>query len=169
MTDPKPRRASVASLSERTPWRAAAKPDNLSRFLAALIDGLIAVGLGYLPYVGGLVGAAYILFRDGLDLPFMDRRSIGKRLLGLRPARLDGKAMTPLASAKRNWTLVPALLTQTVSRLPVLNVVLFPPVALFATVLLVAETMRFLNEPDGRRWGDRLAETRVVQADGARR
>jgi uncharacterized RDD family membrane protein YckC len=70
-----------------------AKADLTKRFLASLIDGLLAGGVSMIPIIGGIIGATYILVRDGLELEFMDRRSIGKKLLKLRPVRLDGQPM----------------------------------------------------------------------------
>ncbi|MFN3414252.1 MAG: RDD family protein [Thermoanaerobaculum sp.] len=81
------------------------KADLGKRFIAALIDGILAAGVSFIPIVGGIIAALYILLRDGLDVEFMDKRSIGKKLMKLRPVRLDGQPMDPVTSAKRNLPL----------------------------------------------------------------
>ena len=79
------------------------KADLGKRFIAAIIDAIIAVVVGFIPLVGGLAATAYWLVRDGMELDFMDRRSIGKRLVKIRPVRLDGAPMDLTTSMKRNW------------------------------------------------------------------
>src|SRR5690606_13204813 len=63
----------------------AAKPDLGKRAIAAIIDGAIAGAVGLIPVIGGVVGALYILLRDGFDFEFMQGRSVGKTLMKLRP------------------------------------------------------------------------------------
>ena len=70
------------------------KADTGKRIVAAVIDCIVAAILNAVPAIGGLVAAAYWLLRDGLDISFMDRRSIGKKVMKLRPIRLDGQPMT---------------------------------------------------------------------------
>ena len=91
------RRAWVATDGTQVPKKA----DRNRRFLAVVIDGLIAGGLSIIPWLGSLLAAAYMLLRDGLDVTFMDRRSIGKRLLRLRPMRDDGAPVTWDVSVRR--------------------------------------------------------------------
>src|SRR5690606_10640683 len=81
----------------------ATKPDVTKRAIAAVIDGAIAGAVGLVPVVGGIVGALYILLRDGFEYEFMDGRSVGKKLMKLRPVRLDGAKMDLPTSARRNW------------------------------------------------------------------
>ena len=68
--------------AETTPPR---KADVGKRIIAAIIDAVIAIIVGFIPFVGGLVATAYWLVRDGLDIDFMDQRSIGKKLVKLHP------------------------------------------------------------------------------------
>lgn len=81
------------------------KPDTVARFLAFLIDAVAVAVIGLVPVIGGLVGIAYVLARDGLAFEFMDGRSIGKKLMKLRPVRLDGLPMDLPTSFRRNWPL----------------------------------------------------------------
>ena len=102
-------------------------PDFGTRFLAALIDGVIAGVVGFVPVVGGLVGAAYLVARDGLDFEFADGRSIGKKIMQLRPIRLDGQPMNLETSVRRNWMFGFGALTQLLLFIPILGWLLMIP------------------------------------------
>ena len=69
------------------------RPDLGKRAIAAVIDAVIAFGIGLVPFAGGIAATAYWLIRDGLDVDFMDHRSIGKKVMKLRPVTLDGQPM----------------------------------------------------------------------------
>lgn len=138
-----------------------------------LLDSLIAgVGAGVF-WIGGfrmygiglLLGAAYILVRDGLELDFMDNRSIGKKIMKLRPQRLDGKPMDIETSVRRNWTLA---LSMAISGLSYLiggwgGLFFLSALAGLAGLLGLAEAILVLTDNEGRRIGDKMAETKVVE------
>ena len=112
-----------------------------SRVYAWLIDVAIALGLGsFVPPLSWAVGTAYWLFRDGL----FDGQSVGKRLMGLTVVRGETRApCTWAGSVGRNllWAI------------PIVN------------LAMAVTTWRALTHaPDGRHWGDRLADTQVVSA-----
>ncbi len=138
------------------------KPDTVARFLAFLIDAVAVAAIGLVPVVGGLVGIAYVLTRDGLAFDFMDGRSIGKKLMKLRPVRLDGQPMDLGTSVMRNWPLTLGSLAQVLLFIPVIGWILIPFVGLAGLVIAVIEVVRVMNDPDGRRWGDQLAGTKVI-------
>jgi uncharacterized RDD family membrane protein YckC len=135
------------------------KADLVKRFIAALIDNVLAALVGAIPVVGGIVGAAYILLKDGLDLEFMDKRSIGKKLMKLRPVRLDGGTMDITTSVQRNW---PLAIGSILSIIPILGWIIAVPVAL---VIGVIELVLVLTDPEGRRLGDKLAGTKVTEVE----
>ena len=103
----------------------------------------VAIILGLATLCGPLGWAAsviYWLVRDGC----FTGQSIGKRLMGLKV--VAGKERRPCrfgTSMVRNVLWV----------IPVVNVLTF------ATALY-----SLFNDPTGRHWGDRLADTRVVKA-----
>ncbi len=134
------------------------------RFFAVLVDGFVAGLLGMVPLIGGLLSTAYMLTRDAIWHTFMTSgdwqgRSVGKRLMGLRVVRLDGGPVDLATSAKRNITLVAGSILIMV---PVLGKFVGPLVALGFAAL---ELFLVVTDPQGRRFGDRWADTVVIQAD----
>lgn len=149
----------MASVPQSTPHKA----DSGKRLIAAIIDGILAAGVSFIPVIGGIIGGLYILLRDGLDIEFMDKRSIGKKLMKLRPVRLDGQPMDPLTSAKRNLPLSVGAIGTIFWVIPILGwivAILFGAVGL---VLGIIELIFVLTDPEGRRMGDKLAETKVIE------
>ena len=153
------------------PGTAYAKADLGKRFVAVLIDSIIA----WVPYavfgmfgirgggLGMLVGAAYILLRDGLAFDFADGRSIGKKLMKLRPLRLDGGPMTMEVSARRNWTLAAGNAFMGAAYLILGWGALFAtPIAMLGGLLGLAEAILVLVDNNGRRIGDKTGNTQVI-------
>ena len=141
--------------------RDAPKADVGKRFIAYIIDAVIAMVLGFVPTVGGILGAAYFIVRDGLDFDFMKQRSLGKKLMKLRPVRLDGQAMDLEASFKRNWMFGLGAL----GAVPFVGWLLSLIVILPALAIGLYELYRVFTDPEGRRWGDDLATTKVIEVD----
>ena len=135
----------------------AGKADVGKRLVAILIDSVLTMIVGVIPVVGGLVGAAYMLVRDGLELDFMDRRSIGKKIMKLRPVRLDGQPMDIGTSVKRN---IPFAIGPAIMIIPILGWVVAPFIALTIGVI---ELVLVLTADDGRRLGDKFADTKVIE------
>ncbi len=142
---------------------AAGKADLAKRFIAMLIDGVLAGIVCIIPFVGGIIGAAYILVRDGLELDFMDHRSIGKKLVKLRPTRLDGQPMDIATSVKRNFPLAIGAVGAVFMIIPILGWIIAILLALVAFVLWIIEAILVVTDPEGRRMGDKFAATKVVE------
>lgn len=145
------------------PPLAKAKADVGKRFIAMIIDAAIAVVLGFIPFLGGILGAAYFLVRDGLEVDFMDRRSLGKKVMKLRPVRLDGQPMDLETSVKRNWMWGLGAITSLLVYIPILGWALIPVVGLIALAIGIFEIYKVLTDAEGRRWGDELAGTKVIE------
>lgn len=142
------------------------KADLSKRFLAALIDGVIAAAVGWIPGLGGILAAGYMLARDGVDHELMPRRSIGKKAMGLAPVRVDGRPMDLETSARRNWMFALGGLTSLLLVIPIIGWLLMIPVLLAALALSVTEVVLVLTDGQGRRLGDRMAGTVVRDAGG---
>jgi len=137
-------------------------PEKITRFLAFLIDGLIAAVLSALPVVGGLLGAAYLVARDGIDVEFMPRRSLGKQILGVDVVRLDGRPMDLETSVMRNWMWGLGPVGGVAAAFPLFGGFLSALVGIFGMAVGLYEAYRVLTDLEGRRWGDDLAQTKVV-------
>jgi uncharacterized RDD family membrane protein YckC len=127
------------------------RADLTTRAVAGLVDFLLIIGLARLPDVIGILSAAgYILIRDGL----FDRRSIGKKLIGLRVVSLEdsGSASTYRDSIIRN---VPLLLAYFLFLIPYVGWVV-------GLIALGAECLTAIGDKMGMRIGDLLARTQVV-------
>lgn len=140
-------------------------PSFQTRVIAFLIDSVIAYAISLLPVVGGLIGGAYMLLRDGLTLDFANGRSIGKHLMKIRPIRLDGQPMDLATSARRNWMFALGLLISALVFIPIVGWLLIPVVAIFSVVIVIIETLNANKKPAGIRIGDKMAGTEVVVAE----
>lgn len=139
------------------------KVDPVLRFLAILIDGVVAAVLSIVPVVGGIAGAAYLVVRDGLEVEYMNERSLGKRVMNLDVVRLDGQPMDIETSARRNWMWGIGGITGALAYIPILGWVLIPIIGLIGLAIGVYEGYRVLTDPQGRRWGDEIARTKVIE------
>ena len=143
---------------------AGGKADLITRLIAAVIDGVVAVILGFITILGGFVAAAYMLLRDGFDVEIINRRSIGKTVMKLRAVSLDGTPMDLPKSATRNWMFALGGLIHALLFIPFLGWVLIPFVAIAAFIIVVVEIYLVVTSDDGRRWGDKLAGTKVIES-----
>jgi uncharacterized RDD family membrane protein YckC len=140
------------------------KADVGKRLVAGFIDVVLCLLVTLLPVAGGLVAVAYLLVRDGLEFDFMDRRSVGKKLMKLRPVRLDGQPVDIATSFRRNILLAVGPFGVLVMLIPVAGWILGALVALCGAVIGVVEIVRIFTDPKGCRLGDDLAGTQVVES-----
>ncbi len=140
------------------------RPDLGKRVLAAVIDAVIAAVVGLVPLAGGIAATAYWLVRDGMDLDFMDHRSIGKKVMKLRPVTLDGRPLDLATSVKRNWMFALGGLTQFFA-MTIIGLVVAVPLGLIAFVIGIIEVVLVITDAEGRRIGDKMAGTRVIETD----
>ncbi len=141
---------------------ASGKADLGKRIVAVLIDSAIAFVIGFIPGIGSLIGAAYMVLRDGMEFDFMNHRSIGKHVMKLHLESVDGASLDITTSLKRNWMfalapLVPLLI------ITIVGWVLVPFVLFGALALMIVELVLVLTDAEGRRLGDKMAGTRVVE------
>lgn len=139
----------ISQLPERTVYP---KAHVLNRFIAKLIDLFLVVAANQIaPPVGFLSGLAYILIADG----FAGGRSIGKRLVGLQTMRVDSRDAAGFReSIVRNLPLGCAQVAFAI-----------PWVGWLVSVAIVAfEGFLIIGNEQGRRFGDEVARTHVLDA-----
>ena len=128
------------------------KAQVLNRGIAKLIDLFIVAAAGQVIVpVGFLAGLAYILIADG----FAGGRSIGKRLIGLQTVLPDRREAAGFReSIIRNLPVAVAHLAFAV-----------PYVGWIVSVAIMAfEAVLILGNEQGRRLGDEVAGTQVLDA-----
>ena len=128
------------------------KADVTTRAIAGMVDLLLIIGLTRLPDVIGFLSAAgYILIRDGL----FDRRSIGKKLIGLRMQSSEGSGteITYRESIIRN---APLFVSYSLFLVPYAGWILGP-------LALGVECLAAIGDERGMRIGDLLARTYVAE------
>ena len=129
------------------------KADLTLRGLARLADFTIAFGMATsAPGVGPLVAAAYLLVADGL----LQGQSPGKRIFGVRAVVPATRA--PAGFQESMLRNAPFAVVTVFWSLPIL----WPAFFLVGLPVIGYEAWQVWDEPLGRRLGDRLAETQVV-------
>ncbi len=126
------------------------KADLGIRFLAALIDGAFCIVLYIIPILGWIIGTVYILLRDGL----FGGESLGKKILGLKTINLEKNQNANFVdSILRNLTLAFAYILMLI---PVIGWIAAP-------IIIIIEALFILSDEKGIRFGDRLANTQVIE------
>jgi RDD family len=128
------------------------KAQVLNRFIAKLVDLLIVAAADKLvPPVGFLAGLAYILVADG----FAGGRSVGKRLIGLQTILPRAREAAGFKeSIVRN---LPFGLAYLMFEIPYVG-------WLVAGAMLSLEGLLIIGNDHGRRLGDEIARTQVLDA-----
>jgi len=126
-------------------------PGLLLRTAAKTIDLiLIAAVIEIIPRAGFFAGLTYLLLGDG----FFDGRSLGKRLINLRVVSFESKASCTFRdSVLRNSTFAAGYLLSVV---PWIGWIFFLIAAVLEFILVV-------GSENGRRLGDELADTVVIE------
>jgi len=126
------------------------KAQVLNRFIAKLIDLFLAAAAAeVIAPVGFLAGLAYLLVADG----FSGGRSIGKRLIGLQTILPDTRESAGFReSIIRN---IPFAVAHVAFSVPYVG-------WLAAAVIVAFEAVLIIGNERGRRLGDELAGTQVL-------
>lgn len=139
------------------------KADLAKRIIAAIIDGLIGVVPTFIPVIGAIAGAAYILTKDAI--PYIiakdeewKGKSVGKKLMDLKVVELSGQEVDIATSCKRNITIA---LGSILAVVPILG---WLAAAVVAPIIGIIECILVLVDDKGRRIGDKIADTQVINA-----
>ena len=144
------------------------KADLFARAVAAIIDGVIAGVMALVPFVGFIASAAYMLFKEALMYrvtsdEMWKNKSIGKKLMKLEVAYLEGDFVDLAVSAKRN---LPLAIGSIIGIIPLLGWVIGPIVGLIVGII---EIILVLTDNLGHRMGDRWANTQVIMTAEAKK
>ncbi|HXF03814.1 MAG TPA: RDD family protein [Blastocatellia bacterium] len=151
------------AMSEQELQRYPKKADLGKRIIAAIIDGVLCIAVGWIPLVGWIASGVYMLVRDGLKLGFADHRSVGKKLMKLRPVRLDGQPMDITTSVRRNLVFVIGMVGALFGIIPFVGWFIAIILGILAVAVVLIELALIATDPEGRRLGDKLAGTKVVE------
>jgi len=146
------------------PASSGGKADLGKRFVAVLIDGVIAgIVAAVIPAVGGIIASAYMILRDGLEFDFMNHRSIGKQIMKLHVNTVDGAPIDIMTSVRRNWMFGIGYLIPLLIFIPILGWIAIPFVGVASVVLCLIEVFLVLTDGQGRRLGDKIAKTVIAE------
>jgi hypothetical protein len=137
------------------------KADPVKRIIAFVIDAVVAMIIGIIPLVGGIIGALYMLLRDALPIEALDYQSVGKKLLKLSVVNVEdpGAKIDYAASAKRNWMFALGPIMLFFAFIPIVGWII--DIALL--ILLITEIVKIFSHEKGVRWGDKMAGTMVIE------
>ena len=128
------------------------KAQVLNRFIAKVVDLLIVAAASKLvPPVGVLAGLAYILLADG----FGGGRSVGKRLIGLQT--IVPRTREPAGFRESIIRNLPCGLAQLAFEIPYVGWIGWGAV-------LSVEALLVIGNEQGRRLGDEIAKTQVLES-----
>ncbi len=128
------------------------KADPVKRIIAFVIDAVISAIVSIIPFVGGLIGALYMLLRDALPIDFLDNKSVGKKLMNLSVVLPDQPGAAPdfAASAKRNWMFALGPIIGIWLLIPIIGwFVLIPLTILIEIVLGIIELVKVFSNEKG--------------------
>lgn len=139
-----------------------AKANTGKRVGAFLIDAIILAVLGLIPFIGGFIVAVLWLLRDGIVA--LGYRSPGKAAFGLRVVSVDGRPMSIGASTRRNWMFALGAPVSILIFIPFIGWLLAAMLAVVTMGLAIVEIIKVLTDSEGRRLGDSIARTMVIEA-----
>ena len=129
-----------------------------SRFMARTIDLIIVVALyEIIPSIGYFAGLTYLVIADGL----FEGMSVGKKLIGLKVVLDNGSRCGYKESIFRNFPFaVGFILCGIFGAIPLIGWLL-----LFVIVIVVLgfESLVIIGSDNGKRLGDEIASTQVVE------
>ena len=141
------------------------KTDPVKRIIAFVLDALAAMIVGFIPFVGGIIGALYLLLRDALPIEALEYCSIGKKLMKLRVVNIENPTskIDYAASAKRNWMFALGPIMLFFLFIPILGWILDIFIGIAVFVLAIIEIIKIFSDEKGIRLGDQMAGTMVIE------
>jgi len=141
------------------------KADPVKRIIAFIIDAVASMIVGLIPFVGGIIGALYMLLRDALPIEALEYKSIGKKLLKLSVVNIENPTsnIDYSASAKRNWMFALGPLMMFFLFIPILGWIIDILIGIALFIIVIIEIIKIFSDKKGVRLGDNMAGTMVVE------
>lgn len=141
------------------------KADPVKRIIAFIIDSVVSMIVGFIPLVGGIIGALYMLLRDALPIEALEYNSIGKKLLNLSVVNTANPSakVDYAASAKRNWMFALGPIMLFLIYIPIIGWIIDILIAIAVFVLVIVEIVKIFSDEKGIRLGDKMADTMVIE------
>ncbi len=141
------------------------KADPVKRIIAFVIDAVASIIVGFIPFVGGIIGAFYMLFRDALPIEALEYKSIGKKLLQLSVVNIEDPTskIDYAASAKRNWMFALGPMMMFFLFIPILGWIIDILIGIAVFILVIIEIIKIFSDEKGVRLGDKMAGTMVIE------
>lgn len=141
------------------------KTDPVKRIMAFVIDAVVSMMVGFIPFFGGIIGALYMLLRDALPIEALGYNSIGKKLLNLSVVNIEDPTtkIDYAASVKRNWMFALGPLMMFFLFIPILGWIIDFVLGIALLVLVILEIIKIFSDEKGIRLGDKIAGTMVIE------
>jgi len=141
------------------------KADPVKRIIAFVIDAVASMIVGLIPFVGGIIGALYMLLRDALPIEALEYKSIGKKLLKLSVVNIGDPTskIDYTASAKRNWMFALGPMMMFFLFIPILGWIIDILIGIAVFILVIIEIIKIFSDEKGVRLGDNMAGTIVIE------
>ena len=142
-----------------------AKADPVKRIIAFIIDAVASMIVGFIPLVGGIIGALYMLLRDALPIEALEYKSIGKKLLKLSVVNTEAPSskVDYVISAKRNWMFALGPIMLFFIFIPILGWIIDILLGIAVLILVIIEIVKIFTNEKGQRLGDKMAGTMVIE------
>jgi uncharacterized membrane protein len=140
------------------------RADPVKRIIAFVIDAIASMIVGFIPFIGGIIGALYMLLRDALPIEALEYKSIGKKLLKLSVVRTEAPTKVDYAiSAKRNWMFALGPLMFFFLFIPIIGWIIDILLGIAVLILVIIEIIKIFTDEKGLRLGDKMAGTMVIE------
>ena len=141
------------------------KADPVKRIIAFIIDAVACMIVGFIPFIGGIIGALYILLRDAMPIEALEYQSIGKKLLKLSVVNTEDPAakVDYAISAKRNWMFALGPIMLFFLFIPIIGWIIDILLGIAVLILVIIEIVKLFTDEKGQRLGDKMAGTMVIE------
>ena len=153
------------NVEKKTNADALTKADPVKRIIAFVIDAVASMIVGFIPFIGGIIGALYMLLRDALPIEALEYKSIGKKLLKLSVVKTEEPAskIDYATSARRNWMFALGPIMLFFLFIPIIGWIIDILLGIAVLILVIIEIVKLFTNEKGLRLGDKMAGTMVIE------